>query len=141
MGYIIDLSKISIEQYKEKLKQKTLIPSRMILKEKLNENFSVFKKMGMKTAADLFLTLKNKNKFTELANNKELSGEYLTVLFREMKSIQAKPIKLTDFHWIKPELINKLAEEGIKNTAQLYEKIITKQNRDKLADKIKADME
>jgi hypothetical protein len=121
MGYSIDLSRISIDRYMKKLKNKNLIPSRMILKDKIEQRFSVFKKNGTKTAYDLYSALKNSKRFNELSGKKELPEDYLKILLTELKSIQAKPIKLTEFEWISAELIKKLSEAGIKNTKQLYE--------------------
>ena len=37
MGYYIDLEKVTIDDYREKLESGYLPPSRMILKEKLDE--------------------------------------------------------------------------------------------------------
>ena len=43
MGYYIDLEKISIDDYKVKLQSAYLPPSRMVLKERLDERFGSFK--------------------------------------------------------------------------------------------------
>lgn len=49
MGYYIDLERITIDRYKTKLGSSYLPPSRMILKEKLDERFGYFKEKGIKT--------------------------------------------------------------------------------------------
>ena len=61
MGYVIDLCKITLDDYKNKLKNKTLIPSRMILKNNIEKYFWVFKEIGIKTADELFSLLKERS--------------------------------------------------------------------------------
>jgi hypothetical protein len=136
MGYSIDLNTISIEQYMEKLKRKNLIPSRMILKENLDKRFSYFKKIGVTTVSELLSILKKKEKFKDLSKLKSFSEDYLTILLRELKSIQSKPIKLGDFKWIPAATIKKLEYDGIKNTQQLYDKVLTRKNRKDLSNRI-----
>ncbi|MCG8641778.1 MAG: hypothetical protein MI862_18760, partial [Desulfobacterales bacterium] len=75
MGYCLDFSSITIDQYKEKLKRKTMIPSRMILKENLDERFSYFKSLGIKNVLELEKILKKKEKVRELAKEKCLSED------------------------------------------------------------------
>ena len=135
MGYSIDLSTISIEQYKTKLKNKNLIPGRMILKKNLDERFSYFKKNDLSNVSQLLSILKKKDKFKELSKLKLFSEDYLTILLRELKSIQSKPFKLTEFKWIPADAINKLEYDGIKNTQQLYNKVLTRKSRKILSNK------
>jgi hypothetical protein len=80
MGYYIDLSSISIDSYKAKLESSDMLPSRMILKDKLDERFNYFKSIGIKTVQDLQQTLKKKDKFADLSKANCLSGDYLTIL-------------------------------------------------------------
>lgn len=124
MSYSIDFSKITLGQYRKELAEKSFIPSRQILKDKAEIHFAVFTKSGMKSLADLFAALKNSKMKTELLKNKDISEEYLTILFRELKSILPKPLKLSEFSWIPLETINKLETEGIYNTELLYEKLL-----------------
>ena len=43
MGYYIDLSKISLEQFREKLANGELLPSQQILKDEIDERFQKIK--------------------------------------------------------------------------------------------------
>lgn len=133
MGYYLDFSLITIDQYKEKLKKKTMIPSRMILKENLDERFSYFKGLGIENVLELEKILKKKEKVVELANEKCLSEDFLIALGRELKAIQTKPRKFKDFLGISEETISKLEKNGIKSTKHLYDKVITKNDRKKTA--------
>lgn len=134
MGYYIDLEKITIKDYQNKLKFLYLPPSRMVLKDKLVERFGYFEYLGIKNVKELIQILKNKDKFTELSKVDCLSGDYLTILLREINSTFPKPNKLADFIWISKYTIDKLATIGIINTEKLYDKVLTKIDRQKLAD-------
>jgi hypothetical protein len=58
----------------------------------------------------------------------------LTILLRELNSTFPKPNKIADFIRISKNTINKLAKAGIINTEKLYDKVLTKIDRQKLAD-------
>ncbi|UOB18927.1 DUF4332 domain-containing protein [Abyssalbus ytuae] len=134
MGYYIDLGKITIDDYKTKLQSAYLPPSRMVLKEKLDERFEYFKNIGIKNVKELVQLLKKKEKFAELSKVECFSGDYLTILLRELKSILPKPNKIADFTEIAKDAISKLEKTGITNTQKLYDKVIKKSDRKNLAD-------
>jgi len=134
MGYYIDLVKITIDDYKAKLESAYLPPSRMILKEKLDERFGYFKDIGIENVKGLIQLLKKKEKFAELSKVDCLSGDYLTILLRELNSALPKPNKIADFTGIPKDTVEKLEKVGIKTTEKLYDKVITKLDRQKLAD-------
>lgn len=133
MGYYIDLEKITIDDYKAKLESAYLPPSRMILKDKIDERFGYFKNFGIKNLKELTYFLKKKDKFIELQKVVCLSGDYLTILLRELNSMLPKPAKIADFTVISKDTIGKLEQQGITNTEKLYSKVIKKSDRQKLA--------
>ncbi len=139
MGYYVDLRKITIEDYQKKLKYAYLPPSRMLLKEKLDERLGYFESIGIKNIKELILLLKKKDKFTELSKVNCLSADYLTILLRELNSSFPKPNKIADFIWISKNTIDKLAKAGIINTEKLYDKVLAKIDRQKLADSMGID--
>ncbi len=139
MGYYIDLEKISVDNYRTKLKTAYLPPSRMVLKERLDERFGYFKGQGIKNIKELIQILKKKDKFSELQKVECLSGDYLTLLLRELKSTLPKPNKIRDFTGISKETIAKLENAGIKNTVKLFDKVINPVSRKKLATDMKID--
>jgi hypothetical protein len=139
MGYYIDLEKLTIDDYRIKLEKAYLPPSRMILKDRLDERFGYFKRIGTKSVKELIQSLKKKDKFTELSKVDCLSGDYLTILLRELNSTLPKPNKIADFFWISKNTIEKLEKIGIKNTEILYDKVITKSNRQILAESVGID--
>jgi hypothetical protein len=134
MGYYINLNKISIDDYQIKLKSSYLPPSRMILKEKLDERFGYFKNIGINNLKELIQLLKNKDKFAELSKVEYLSGNYLTILIREINSNLPKPNKIAAFTQIPKDIADKLEKIGINNTGKLYNKVITRSDRQKLSD-------
>ena len=135
MGYYIDLNSISIDEYKKKLESSIMIPSRMILKDMIDERFNHFKKLGIKNVHELQLTLKKKDKLKELSKDNLFSEEYLTILLRELNSIQVKPNKINDFIGISSDTISKLEKFGIKDTLKLFDKVLTIKSRKELASK------
>ncbi len=134
MGYYIDLEKISIDDYRIKLESAYLPPSRLILKDKLDERFGYFKSIGIKNVKGLIQLLKKKEKLAELSKVDCLSGDYLKILLRELNSTLPKPNKIADFTGISQDTVDKLGNIGIKNTEKLYDKVLTKSDRQKLAD-------
>jgi len=134
MGYYIDLEKLSIDDYQIKLESAYLPPSRMILKDRLDERFGYFKSIGIKNVKGLIQLLKKKDKFDELSKVDCFSGDYLTILLRELNSTLPKPNKIADFIEIAKGTISNLEKIGISNTEKLYDKVIKKSDRQKLAD-------
>lgn len=133
MGYYIDLEKISIDDYHEKLKSAYLPPSRLMLKDKLDERFGYFKGIGIKNIKELIQLLKKKDKLAEISKVDCLSGDYLTILLRELNSTLPKPNKISDFIEIAKNTMDSLEKIGITNTEKLYNKVIKKSDRQKLA--------
>jgi len=134
MGYSIEIEKITIDEYTSKLKSSYLPPSRLILKENIDERFGYFKSIGIKNLKELIQLLKNTKKFAELSEIDCLSNDYLTILLRELKSAIPKPKKICDFTFISTDITQKLDKIGISNTEQLYSMVITEADRQKLAD-------
>jgi hypothetical protein len=134
MGYYIDIEKIDLDVYKTKLKTAYLPPSRLILREQLEERFGYFKSRGVNTVKDLIQLLKKKETIDSLSKIDYLSGEYLTILLRELKSMLPKPTKLSEFRCISKETIAKLENLGINNTEKLYNRILIQSDRQFLAE-------
>lgn len=133
MGYYIDLEKISIDEYQTKLVSAYLPPSRMMLKERLAERFGYFSSIGVKNLKELLQLLKKKDKLGALSKVECFSSDYLTILLRELNSILPKPNKIADFAGIPIDVVEKLGQIGIKTTVNLYERVITKTDRQLLA--------
>lgn len=133
MGYYINLTNISIDQYREILKKADLLPSRRILKEDIDEFFNILKIQMIRNVADLQKALKNKNRLLNFSRQTGLAEEYLKILIREVNSYHPSPNKLKDFPNLDEEVVKKLESVGIKNTFQLFTRVLTSKNRNELA--------
>jgi len=132
MGYYTDLASISIDNYRSKLEKADLLPSRVILKERLEERFNYFKSIGIKNVFELQKLLKKKEKLAELSKVDCFSEDYLVILLREINSIQPKPNKISEFIGISPETVSKLEMIGIKDTVKLFDIVLTPESRKEL---------
>lgn len=133
MGYYIDLEKITIDDYRKKLETAYLPPSRMVLKDELDKRFGYFESIGIKNLKELIQILRKKEEFSKLQKVECLSGDYLTLLLRELNSTLPKPVKIRDFSGISDETVSKLEKAGIKNTVKLFDRVIQAESRKKLA--------
>ena len=121
--YYIDLQKYDLQKFKKSLKGRSLTPSRVILKENLDERFEVISKQGIETLKELIDALKNKQKTENFSEQSGLSIDYLTILKREASSYLPNPVKLDKFTWIDKSVIDILDSLGIKNTKNFFEKM------------------
>jgi hypothetical protein len=133
MGYHIDLGQISIDGYAAKLPTAYLPPSRRVLKERVGERFGHFKALGVENVKGLMQLLKSKEQNTALQKLECFKRDYLVILLRELNSMLPKPNKIRDFRGISTETVSRLEKIGIKNTAQLYPKVLTPGLRQNLA--------
>ncbi len=132
MGYDIDLSKISIEDYKDIIESSHLIPSWKMLKENI-DYLETIKKQGIHNLLELQKILKRKDRLLEFSEQSGLPEPYLNVLRRMINGYLRKPNRIKDFPETSEEIISKLEKNGIKNTRHLFEKIITPEDRAQLS--------
>ncbi len=133
MGYYIDLRNISLDEYKEILKSADLIPSRMVLKENIDDIFDAINAQKIENVAELRTALKNKKKLQDFSKQSEISEDYLGTLIREVNGYRYRPNKIRDFPGVSENVILKLENLGLKNTLQLFDKILTPQSRNDLS--------
>lgn len=120
MSYSIDLKKISLNEYYDILKASDLLPSRMMLKENMEENFLQLSKAGFGDLDALFDSMNTPKKILELSERSEIPFEYLNILRREISSILTKTLPLKDIVNC-DEIIEKLVSAGVKNSKDLWE--------------------
>ncbi len=121
--YYIDLDKYSLQRFKKSLQKRDMIPSRVILKEKIEERFALITSNGIENLRALIDTLKTKQKIEIFSKKTNLSIDYLTILKREANSYLPNPINLKKFPGIDSKDTETLEELGIKNTKQLFNKV------------------
>ncbi|MEA5078692.1 MAG: DUF4332 domain-containing protein [Anaerolineaceae bacterium] len=122
MQYNLDLSKISIDSYKELLRNQNLLPGRRILWENLDGNFLKIQELGVDNIEQLRKILSTPQKLVDFASRSGIPVDYLTILKREMGSLEQKPVLLSDFPGIMPTKIAALAALSIKTSRDYLEK-------------------
>jgi hypothetical protein len=132
MGYYIDLSKISLDDLKDKITSSDLLPSQQILKKGIDDKFKVLKSIDIKNMDELNRKLKNKKNIKELSNDTSIKTDYLTILRRYVNSFHPPPRKIGDFPSLSHLTVDKLEKMGITTTPQLYDKLVTKELRNNL---------
>ncbi len=133
MGYYMDLTTMSLDRYKERLETGDLLPSRMMLRDGIDEHFDAIKKQKIGNVDELYHALKTKKKFKEFLRASAVPEAYLAMVLRDIKGFLQKPNKIADFPTVDPETTRALEGVGIKNTLQLYERVITDTDRRALA--------
>ncbi len=121
-SYHIDLAKYSLEKFKVSLKNRKMIPSRVILKEKIDDRFKVLSKNSIEHLHHLITQLKTKQKVEKFSNQSGLSVEYLTILKREAGSYLPNPVKLDKFPEVDLKSVTSLESAGIKHTKHLFDR-------------------
>lgn len=131
--YSIDPSLLSLEEFRKLTAGKSMLPGRVILQEELKERFQVLKDLGINTLGDLLRILASKSKIDSLAAQTGLSDTYLVLLKREAGSYLARPFPLSEFPGIPFEYTELLKSRGIRNTKDLFEKVQTGAQQEKLS--------
>ncbi len=104
----------------------------MILKNKIDETFSAIKKQNILNVGELQKVLKNKNKLQNFSKQSGLQEDYLKILIREVNNYRQNPNKINNFPEISEDVVLKLERLGIKNTLQLFDKIIIQKSRNEI---------
>jgi hypothetical protein len=133
MGYYIDLSEITIDDYSLKLQSAYLPPGRMILKERIEERFDYLKSVGIKNVKELVQLLRKKDKFEQLSKVSCFTGDYLTILLRELNSMHPKPNKIKEFTGISVYVVKQLKDFGLTDTLKLFDRVVNSKSRKELA--------
>ncbi len=121
MDYSLDLSKISIDAYKEILKNQYLLPSRKILHQDMDSSFNAIHSSQIRNLAELKNALSTTKKLGTFSEKTGLSKDYLTILRREIGSIEPKISSIKDFPEVDEEMIASLEAEGLKSSKDFYE--------------------
>jgi hypothetical protein len=121
MSYNIDLSALSLIDYLQMLKDQNLLPGRMILLQDIDNRFSAMEKMGVMNIAQLKKQLSTPQRLLSLSMESGIPEDYLTILKREIGSLEQKPVLLLSFPNIDNAVISELEGRGIKNSKEYFE--------------------
>lgn len=121
MPYNLDLSALSVQEYKELLTRQNLLPGRKILREDIDRNFAAIGRQGIADIAQLKKRLSGPRQMAALAAAAGIPEEYLTILKREIGSLEQKPVPIADFPGLDSGMISELNDRGIKTSKECFE--------------------
>jgi len=133
MNYYLDAEKISLEELQKRIEETDLVPSRSSILENIKDNFTVLKKNGYVTFADLRRDLKNSKNIPSISKKTGISSEYLTLLRREIESYFPKAFPIRSFDWLPKKEIEKLEKQGYKNTTLLFDVLNSSKKRQEIS--------
>ncbi|MEI6101756.1 MAG: DUF4332 domain-containing protein, partial [Eubacteriales bacterium] len=122
MRYNLDLSILGLQAYKQILKSQNLLPGRRILLQDIDQKFEKIEHSSLKDIACLKKALSTPKKIASFAAETGISEEYLTILKREIGSLDQKPVTLECFPGIDASIVASLKNSGIVNSKDYYEK-------------------
>lgn len=119
-SYLPDLSSFTLNDFRDSLLSRTLIPSRTCLLEGINRTFGILTQLNIATLPELITVLKTKEKIRAFAELSGIDESYLIILKREASSYIPKAVSLDKFQSIQESSLSKLKEKGIVNTLQFF---------------------
>lgn len=131
--YQIDLAKYGLQKFKCSLESRELIPSRVSLKDELDERFAILEAYGIMNLKELINLLKTKQRIELFSAETGLTVAYLTLLNREAKSYLSKPTRLDKFPGLPATYVDRLDAVGIKNSRHLFNEAKDKHDRERLS--------
>ncbi len=121
MRYDPDLSRLSVQQYKDHLKCIELLPSRKVLLDVIDENFSAIQKSGIDDIQTLMKALSTTAKMTAFSQKSNIDINYLKILKREIGGLIPKAVTLNEFDVLPPEAVLQLKSKGFNNSKDFFE--------------------
>lgn len=126
MPYNLDLSVLSVQDYRELVKSQNLLPGRRILWQNINYNFDVIGQQGIANIAQLKKQLATPQKMVSFSLTTGISEDYLTILKREIGSLEQKPVLLVSFPDVDDTTVSSLNSGGIKTSKEYFESDLSK---------------
>ncbi len=136
MAYYTDLSKMSLQNLKNRIEQTRLLPSQQILLINLEDRISCIDSQGISDVEALKQVLKAKDKLIKFAKQSKIDVDFLNVLRREINSYHPKTRKLSDYPAIKDSTKELLIQSGLKTSKDLYKRISTIEEREVFASEL-----
>jgi hypothetical protein len=119
--YTIDPHRISLDRFHKLTASKHLIPSRVALREMIDERFGILRDLEIENLGELLKILKSKQSLQSFASLSGIPIEYLVLLKREAGSYLARPFPLSDFPGMPHEYVEVLKSKGIRHTREFFE--------------------
>lgn len=121
MRYEPDLSGLSVNEYKNHLKSIELLPSRKVLLESIEENFSAIQENGISNMQALMKAISTPAKLTAFSQKSHINLDYLKILKREIGSLAPNTVPLSEFDMLSAEAVQKLNSNGLRNSKDFFE--------------------
>jgi len=115
------MNRISLENFKNLLAGKELLPGRRMLRENLGENFGRIAAYGIKDLSGLKAALSSPEKIRAFSIATGVPEEYLVLLKREAGSLEQKPLPVAGYLHMNPKTAALLQEAGIRTSRDYYE--------------------
>lgn len=124
MSYGLNLSVVSLQDFKEILRLSYLIPSMRMLLNDIDKRFEILNDYGIINLEELYFNTKTKKKAEMLSEKIGIDSDYIIVLRRMVSSYIPKPRKLREYPDIDEKLIEFLLEMNIKTSVELFDFLI-----------------
>ena len=121
MPYNLDLSALSVQEYKEILQHQNLLPGRRMLWQNIDHNFAMIGKQGITNVAQLKKQFSTPQKMASFTAATGISEEYAILLKREIGSLAQKPVSIASFPGIDDAIVSSLSGKGIKTSKEYFE--------------------
>jgi len=112
----------------EILKNQNLLPGRKILHENLEENFKRMAAVGILNLAELKKNMSSAQRLSAFSAETGVPEDYLTMLKREMGSLEQKPVPISDFPDISADTVSILLNKNIRTSKDVYDLAIHPDN-------------
>jgi len=139
--YYIDLSQLSLAQFRERLETEYLMQGRRILQEQIEARFGALTRMGISNLQELYEALKTKKRLSQFAQESGLSLDYLTILRREVNSYRPGPVNLRAFPGVDEDCVARLTAVAIKNSHHLFSQTCTTGQQEALSQQTGVDLD
>ena len=133
IAYHIDAENIRLEDLRKRIEASDLVPSRACLTDEIGEIMKALEKQDIQTLACLRRELKTPRRLVCVAEATGIDAQTLNLLRREIESYFPKPAPLKVFDWVPQGELVKLEQNGIGDTALLYEMTSSAEKRSELA--------
>ncbi len=120
LSYMPDLSKISLDEFRNELKTGHLLPSRKPLLDDIDVKITKLKKVGIDNAENLREILKSGSRLKRLGKETDISEEYFKLLKREVNNLLPTPINFCDIPNISEKIVKKLNSLNIADAESLF---------------------
>jgi len=121
MPYNINTAKLSLRDYQQLLARQNLLPGRRMLQQDIGSRFDAIERAGISNIAQLRKRLSTPQKLSSFAEASGLPAEYLTLLKRELGSLEQKSVPIADFPGLDAGMVSGLSDKGVKTSRDCFD--------------------